>query len=87
MPLFNYQCTECYNIVEKFQHSVDSKVNIICNECGSDKFERLISSTQNRVCLNARDNLHQKILPDAKRISNNINNGSDNAFLDICGEK
>lgn len=86
MPLFSYQCKQCQQVVEKFQHSAKSEPKLTCS-CGHTEFVRLMPGTQNRVVLNARDNLNQKILPDAQRIQNDISKGKDSAFLDIYGEK
>ena len=86
MPLFSYQCKQCQQVVEKFQHNAKTEPKITCS-CGHTEFERLMPGTQNRVQLSARDNLHQKILPDAQRIQNDMSKGKDSAFLDIYGEK
>ena len=87
MPLFSYECKQCHQVVEKFQHSAKAEPKLICAGCKATEFERLMPGTQNRVELNARDNLNQKILPDAQRIQNDMSKGKDSAFLDIYGEK
>jgi putative FmdB family regulatory protein len=86
MPLFSYQCKQCQQVVEKFQHSAKTEAKLVCAGCNADEFERLMPGTQNRVQLDARDNLHQRILPEAQRIQNDMKSGKDSAFLDIYGD-
>lgn len=86
MPLFNYKCQGCEFIVEKFLHHRDDEVEIECPECGGEGFDQIIGNVQNRVWLNATENLHSRILPDADRIQEKICNGSDSDFLDIVGD-
>ena len=86
MPLFNYKCTKCEAVVEKFQHSAVEKLNLTCI-CGGVDFVRLFNKCGIRVDLNAKDFFKYKIKPDADRITNNISKGKDKDFLDIKGEK
>ena len=86
MPLFNYKCTECENVVEKFLLHADSKVKITC-ECGCIEHKRLISFPNCRTQLNAADSMKQNILPEVKRIKDRMASGSDADFFDIYGDK
>lgn len=86
MPLYNYQCNSCKDIVEKFLHNSTDKIEIIC-KCGNKEFTKLFGSIHNRVYLNAKDLLNNKINPDIERIRKNISSGKDRDFLDIYGDK
>lgn len=86
MPLFNYQCKKCEFVVEKFLHTSDSCVEIICEECDGEEFDRLIGVIHNRTWLNAKDCFNNRVSPDAERIRKNISQGNDKDFLDIAGE-
>ena len=87
MPLFSYECTGCEQVVEKFQHSAKSEIEITCQECGSIEFKRLTAWSNSRTQLGSRDELSQRILPDADRIKRQIEKGNDSAFFDIYGDK
>ena len=85
MPMYSYQCQECKIEIERFQHN--SKMpDLECENCKCCNFIRLFNKTHNRTWLNAKDNLSQKILPDAKRIMTNISKGKDKDFHDITGD-
>lgn len=86
MPLFNYQCRDCDWMVEKFVHSADAELEVICEECNSLEFEKVIGSVFNRTWLNAKDSFNNRITPEVERISKNISEGNDNDFLDIAGD-
>lgn len=86
MPLFSYKCTECEQVVEKFQHNAKDEIEIACEECGAVEFERLPAWSNNRTLLNSRENLEKNILPDAERIRKDIRGGKDSAFFDIYGD-
>lgn len=86
MPLFNYQCQKCGWVIEKFQHKKDEEVELACEECESEEFERVMGVIYNRTWENAKDALKNRILPDADRIQDKISKGSDNDFLDITGD-
>ena len=86
MPLFNYKCSKCEIIIEKFLHKATDEIELTC-ECGNSNFARVFGDIRNRTYLNAKDLLNNKINPDIERIRNNINKGKDRDFLDIYGEK
>jgi hypothetical protein len=75
--------------MEKFFHSSEriEEDEIICSECASTKCERRFSNVGNRVWLDAKEFYNQKIKPDAERIVDKMNNGSDKDFFDVCGDK
>lgn len=86
MPMYNFQCDACKLEIEKFLHHSKQEIDFVCEKCGGKEFVRLFNKVHNRTSLNARDNLSQKILPDAERIMNNIKKGKDRDFLDIAGD-
>ena len=45
MPIFEFRCLKCGNIFEKLFASKKEEVEIICPECGSETFERVVSRT------------------------------------------
>ena len=85
MPLFNYMCLKCNEIVEKFQHKPE-EIDIECEECGHDEFERVIGNVHHKIVYDANGTLKNRIKPDMDRIYKNISKGKDNDFLDIAGE-
>lgn len=87
MPLYNYKCLGCEIIVEVFQQNLKNVPEMQCKECGSSELKRLLAVPKNRTQLGARDNLHEKILPDADRIRKEIESGKDSSFLDVYGDK
>lgn len=87
MPLFNYECMKCGHLMEKFQHNSDDELKIACEECQNTDCERQLSFVHNRVWLEAKDLLKDKIGPDAKRIMDNMKKGKDKDFFDIYGDK
>jgi len=86
MPLFSYRCNECEQVVEKFQHNADVVPEMKCGYCECENFERLVAFPHNRNILNARDNLDERILPDAQRLQKEMQSGKDSTFLDLYGE-
>lgn len=87
MPLFNFECTGCGVIVEKFQKGKDPP-EITCSECECTDFTKLFSGVcGNRVWLEAKDFYKDKIAPDANRIMSEMRKGKDKHFFDIYGEK
>ena len=85
MPLFNFECPNCHITVEHFFHSAEN-VEVVCESCGT-KCDRVFSMFGNRSDVDAKTALHEKILPEARKISEQIGQGNDEAFLDLCGEK
>lgn len=87
MPLFNYKCLKCEHTMEKFQHSSDGyDLEIICEKCQSTECEKQLPFAHNRIWLDAKEMLEEKIGPDARRIMDNMRKGSDKAFSDIYGD-
>ena len=48
MPLYDYKCKECKNVVERYNHNMvtskeDDFIGTKCSECANGKFERIIS--------------------------------------------
>lgn len=85
MPLFTFVCEKCDVKQEKFLHKLTEGDKILCEKCGG-LCKRLFSICGTDVVLDARDELAQNILPDAKRIMKNMENGKDADFSDIYGD-
>jgi len=85
MPLFMFECLICKIIVEKLIRSDDNQ-EVLCETCG-EKCDKQFSLFYNRSEQGAQALYRDKILPDVKKISNDINNGKDDVFFDICGEE
>lgn len=45
MPIYEYKCLKCQEYFEALQMGMDDKVEIKCPKCGSEEFERIISTT------------------------------------------
>jgi len=43
MPIFEFRCLECESIFEKLFVTSDDKMAMVCPECQSETFERVIS--------------------------------------------
>ena len=86
MPLFNFECETCGNIIEKFQHK-ERDIEIICERCAGTVWRRIIGIVGTKVRLNATDTYNEKIKPEVDRITKKIYDGDDKTFLDICGEE
>ncbi len=48
MPLYDYKCKKCKNVVEHYNHNMvtsneDDFVNTTCPKCSNGKFERVIA--------------------------------------------
>ena len=43
MPLFDYRCKECGHVTE-FLERADTKVEHLCEQCGSKKTEKIVLS-------------------------------------------
>jgi putative FmdB family regulatory protein len=84
MPLFNFKCGKCDIVFERFMHA--SKEDVICEKCG-EICEKIFSVCGNRVELNSKDLYEQQIMPDAKRMMDNMRNGKDSDFCDVYGEE
>ena len=44
MPIYEYKCLKCQEYFEVLQMGMDDKVEIKCPKCGSEEFERIIST-------------------------------------------
>lgn len=85
MPLFNYMCTKCETIVEKFQHNSENKIEIKCEQCGQN-LVRVVGQVRSKITYDAKGTYRNRIGPEVERINNNIAQGKDKDFLDIAGE-
>lgn len=45
MPIFEYKCENCGKIYDVFHKSSEIKSDIVCPNCKSNEYKRLISST------------------------------------------
>ena len=85
MPLYTFKCTKCDNKMEKFLHKLTEDVEILCEKCSS-VCERIFGKCNTETILNAHDTYREQILPDVKRIANNVHGGKDSDFFDIYGD-
>lgn len=87
MPLFNYKCKDCGNVMELFVHNDDDE--IVCTECESKNCEKMVSAFNNRTWLNAKENFNERISPDVDRVQKEMSQGryKDSTFLDLYGDK
>lgn len=84
MPLFLFKCVTCEIIIEKLSNNIKN-LEVICEKCGK-KCERQFSIHRNRTELNAKTFYKEKILPDVKRISNELDSEKESTISDICGD-
>lgn len=45
MPIFEFKCSKCEDLFEMLVMKKDEDVEMQCPKCGSEEFERVISST------------------------------------------
>jgi len=45
MPIYDYKCQACGKISEIFLHGVDNATSITCPVCGSERVEKLFSTS------------------------------------------
>ena len=45
MPIFEFRCLECGCLFEKLFRSSDEELDMVCPECRSQAFERVVSRT------------------------------------------
>jgi putative FmdB family regulatory protein len=45
MPIYEYKCLKCQEYFELLVMSQDEELEIKCPKCGSEDFERIISTT------------------------------------------
>ncbi len=48
MPIFEYKCEECRNVIEVLESSADKREHA-CPDCGSEKMTRLLSVFSGKV--------------------------------------
>lgn len=85
MPLFTFKCPKCDFTIEKFLHRLADDTEILCEKCDG-KCERQFSQSKTNTVLDAKDMLSQQIIPDAKRMMDNVKKGKDSDFVDIYGD-
>lgn len=85
MPLFTFKCPKCEYIVEKFLHKLPENIEVICENCKTT-CDRQFSKSKTLTVLDARETLKQQILPDAKRMVDNISKGKDKDIVDVYGD-
>ena len=86
MPLFIYQCQSCEWLVEKFVHNRDDDIEIKCEECEEELFERVIGNVYTKMRYNAKDTVAKRINPGVDRIEKKLSQGSDKDFIDVAGD-
>jgi putative FmdB family regulatory protein len=84
MPIYEYECRVCEHKFEVMQAVSDP--HPICPECASEDVRRLISLTSGKVEMDAREQLHSRILPEAKDMAKRIKEGDEQAAADVFGE-
>lgn len=84
MPIFTYECTNCKEKQEKFQHKSE-EIELKCKKCESI-CKKTIGMFVNKKLLSAKDKFAEEISPEVDKIRNSIDNGSDKDFFDIYGE-
>jgi len=45
MPIYDYKCQDCSEILEIFIREVDNATSIACPACGSERMERVLSAS------------------------------------------
>lgn len=45
MPIYEFRCLKCGAFVEKLLTRSDEEFDLVCSECHSDAFERVVSRT------------------------------------------
>lgn len=45
MPIYEFKCLKCDKFFEWLSMSSEDKVELACPDCGSEDFERILSST------------------------------------------
>jgi putative FmdB family regulatory protein len=45
MPIFEFRCNKCNEVFEVLQMSSEDEVEMKCPHCGSENFERVLSTT------------------------------------------
>jgi len=83
MPIYEYKCQDCNNIIEEFQHISDKPLSV-CPKC-SGGLKRLISWNSVNVIYGAQEHYEKEIKPEAKRIAERIKAGDEDAAADIFG--
>ena len=43
MPIYEYHCEDCDTVFEKLIRSISARVDVVCEQCGSGKVEKLVS--------------------------------------------
>jgi len=83
MPLFLYKCPKCEEISEQLVSGSD--VEVMCEKC-KEKCERQMNMHKNRTQLDAKVLYNDKIMPEVRRISKEIDKEKESTMFDICGE-
>ena len=83
MPVYEYKCMKCEDIIEKFQSMRDDPLTE-CPKC-SGELKKLISTNSINVLYGPREHLEKEIRPEARRIAERIKAGDENAAADLFG--
>jgi len=85
MPLYEYKCKDCSNIISEVQSIHDEPLKV-CPDCNGE-LKKLISLSSPDVNYKNGQEYYEKVIkPDAKRIVNEIKNGNENLAANIFGE-
>lgn len=85
MPLYEYKCLDCLNIITELQ-SINDEPLQVCFKC-SGKLQKIISICSQEVNYqNAKEYYEKVIKPDAKDIVKKIKDGDENTAANVFGE-
>lgn len=83
MPIYEYKCKKCNQIIEEFQDFNDEPL-LLCPNC-SGELIHIISHTSIDVKYDAKELYEKEIKPEAKRIAELIKAGDEDTAADIFG--
>lgn len=83
MPIYEYRCKKCNQIVEELQDFNDEPL-LLCPNC-SGKLVLIISRTSVNVKYGSNELYEKEIQPEAKRIAELIKAGDEDTAADFFG--
>ncbi len=55
MPIYEFRCLKCNEVFEILMVSTEDKVEMKCSHCGSENFERVLSTTSYAMAFGKRE--------------------------------